>query len=559
MFTVCPKCSLKLIVTAADLRVAQGYVRCGRCSNVFNALIGLSDEQQAVLAQENAAIGSAAGPPASAVEEQRAPEGAGSGADVALEFDPSQTDVSEVFIEPQADESAGTGSFESITLRSEAEGEPPAPEAHREAPRAEPSLAPQAAQSGAGMQGEPVARAEERAPGRLTAQAGTRLAQGSIPVRQPAQRAPADSRAVQGGGRAEPRTMPSGPAPQNDGRARQGEPAREPRPERATPAAPAAPRSRTAQGAERGPDRGAPRAARSATPAKVGANATPNAPATDAANVRAQEFEFGPAMPQTPASAGAGEVVRLPRGSHSQRAAIVREAAKRFIQTQRAPRRPGPAVRVPTPPIAPRTEENSPSAAEIVDAFIAPRAPEPQAAPVFAPPDRRLQAAVAALGVLLFAQVVHHYRSVLAEVGWLQAPLAAVYAAIGMPLTPRWDVTAYEVHQLGAVAGEDSPGALTVRASIKNTASRAQPLPLLRVIVQDRFGNRVAARDVPPRAYLPGRNSEHRELAAGQRVDAQVALLDPGPGAVGFEIDACLADAAGHVSCANEAAASGEH
>src|SRR5262249_49746231 len=46
MFTVCPKCALTLVVTAADLRVAQGYVRCGRCSNVFNALNALSDERQ---------------------------------------------------------------------------------------------------------------------------------------------------------------------------------------------------------------------------------------------------------------------------------------------------------------------------------------------------------------------------------------------------------------------------------------------------------------------------------------------------------------------------------
>src|ERR1700758_4763729 len=47
MFTTCPKCSLKLVVTAADLRVAQGYVRCGRCSNVFNALARLSEDRQA--------------------------------------------------------------------------------------------------------------------------------------------------------------------------------------------------------------------------------------------------------------------------------------------------------------------------------------------------------------------------------------------------------------------------------------------------------------------------------------------------------------------------------
>ena len=50
MFTVCPKCALTLVVTAADLRVAQGYVRCGRCSNVFNALARLSDDRQAAAA-----------------------------------------------------------------------------------------------------------------------------------------------------------------------------------------------------------------------------------------------------------------------------------------------------------------------------------------------------------------------------------------------------------------------------------------------------------------------------------------------------------------------------
>src|SRR3974377_2391740 len=47
MFTVCPKCALTLVVTAADLRVAQGYVRCGRCSSVLKALAQLSDERAA--------------------------------------------------------------------------------------------------------------------------------------------------------------------------------------------------------------------------------------------------------------------------------------------------------------------------------------------------------------------------------------------------------------------------------------------------------------------------------------------------------------------------------
>src|SRR5580704_2378079 len=64
MFTVCPKCALTLVVTAADLRVAQGYVRCGRCSSVFNALARLTEERQSGAGEPTA--GAEAEPPAAA-------------------------------------------------------------------------------------------------------------------------------------------------------------------------------------------------------------------------------------------------------------------------------------------------------------------------------------------------------------------------------------------------------------------------------------------------------------------------------------------------------------
>src|ERR1700691_4592050 len=70
MFTVCPKCALTLTVTAADLRVAQGFVRCGQCTNVFNALLGLSDER---LPSAAAAVEEAAPQSAPAADEDPAP------------------------------------------------------------------------------------------------------------------------------------------------------------------------------------------------------------------------------------------------------------------------------------------------------------------------------------------------------------------------------------------------------------------------------------------------------------------------------------------------------
>ncbi len=153
---------------------------------------------------------------------------------------------------------------------------------------------------------------------------------------------------------------------------------------------------------------------------------------------------------------------------------------------------------------------------------------------------------------MLLAQIVHHYRDELATNARLNRPLTALYTALGMPLVPRWDLHAYDVHQLGASVDPASAGLITVRASIKNAAPQPQPLPLLRVTLQDRFGNRIAARDVAPRSYLPHSMPASSFLAGGQRIDAEMGFVDPGANAVGFEIDACLPARGGGIACAND-------
>jgi predicted Zn finger-like uncharacterized protein len=49
VITICPQCQLPLAVTAADLRIAQGQVRCGRCAAVFNALASLYEPPSAAI------------------------------------------------------------------------------------------------------------------------------------------------------------------------------------------------------------------------------------------------------------------------------------------------------------------------------------------------------------------------------------------------------------------------------------------------------------------------------------------------------------------------------
>src|SRR6266513_2005346 len=435
MFTVCPKCALTLVVSAEDLRVAQGYVRCGRCSSVFNALARLTEEGQiaaeSVETEPPAPAASPTPPPAppnaspqSVTDEDPIPEDA-------LEFDPTTTDVASVFVEPPPNPlwTAATGTFKAMVA------------ANQEAAPAQQS----------------DSRSEEAAPAQdsdsqVDVELDAELLASILHI-----------------------DLPEPPA------------ARETPPPAARQAAPPAPRETP------------PPAARQAAPP------APRAPPPAAAQEAPR-----PAARETPPPGPAPEAPVRARSVASQ---------------ARAPRRM-------------RLGEDL--SASTRTARLLPH----------------LWHAGSGLAVLLLlAQIVNHYRDELAATTRFHRPITALYASLGVRLAPHWDLRAYEVHQLGASVEPASAGLITVRASVKNAAAQPQPLPVLRVTLQDRFGNRIAARDVAPPMYLPHATPGSAFLSAGQRIDAEMGFVDPGANAVGFEIDACLPASGGEVTCANDAIA----
>ena len=457
MFTVCSKCNLRLAVTATDLRAAQGYVRCGRCHNVFNALTALADDPALPVAdattadtQRRPVLKPPEPPPPDPSESPRPPQD-NSTMDVALEFNPASTNINEVFIEAVPGDH--TGSFESITL---AEEEP----APRDAPP-QPTIAPQALSS----PGESPA----------TDRGLVDLQRMRDALAEPAPR---------------PVTAAAGA------------------PDTLSPAAAAAPPDATLAADTRPiPD-----------PDGAGAQAATALPAGEAA----------PA-PAAAAAAADGSTCEplpfLPDWSDAPDAAV---ADPETLQ-QLAAAEPAPATGHAAP--APTSIESPPGAARV------------------APWVGRVGAV--ALGLCLLLQVVHHHRNELAGTALLHAPLTALYAALGTPLAPRWDIAAYEIRQLGATT-DGAAGNLVVRASISNHAPRDQPLPLLRVVMQDQIGNRVAGRDLQPAEYLGAAARRGNRMAPGERVDVQVDFRDPGQAVTGFELDACMAAHDRTVSCAND-------
>lgn len=155
------------------------------------------------------------------------------------------------------------------------------------------------------------------------------------------------------------------------------------------------------------------------------------------------------------------------------------------------------------------------------------------------------------LVLLLLVQVVHHYRATLARHPTLGAPLQSAYAALGLTLRPDWNLHAYEVRQWGVVADPAAPGTLKVRASVKNLADFPQPYPLLKLVLEDRWGDQVRAREFDPAEYLDANTAPDRMLAPAQQSNASIAIVDPGPDAEGFRFDVCMRGARGAVCAAD--------
>jgi predicted Zn finger-like uncharacterized protein len=158
--------------------------------------------------------------------------------------------------------------------------------------------------------------------------------------------------------------------------------------------------------------------------------------------------------------------------------------------------------------------------------------------------------AAALLLLLLAGQLVHHYRQVLVATPWLEKPLQALYAPFGIKLEPAWDLAAYDLRQLGGEELAPNSSTIVLRATVQNRAPHAQPLPLIRVRLEDRFGNVLSTTALEPADYLNGQ--AQTRMAPDQRLDVELRLEDPNRQAVSFDLDACLPATDGTPHCAHD-------
>ncbi len=154
------------------------------------------------------------------------------------------------------------------------------------------------------------------------------------------------------------------------------------------------------------------------------------------------------------------------------------------------------------------------------------------------------------LAAVLAAQVIHHFRQDLVRHPQIGPPLRTAYERLGLDLMPNWDLAALELRQWGNAADAAAEGRMVVRASLTNRAGFAQPHPILRLELEDRFGATVATRDFEPADYLKNPSQATRLIAPGSSSEAELLLADPGTEAVGYRLDVCLRESATLLRCA---------
>jgi predicted Zn finger-like uncharacterized protein len=162
--------------------------------------------------------------------------------------------------------------------------------------------------------------------------------------------------------------------------------------------------------------------------------------------------------------------------------------------------------------------------------------------------------AAAVLTVTLAGQLMNRFRDELAAVPAVGPVLERVYAGAGIELVPPVDLDQFDLLDLTALAepAGEQQGWLVIETRVRNKGPKVQPYPHIFVRLLDRWEDTVAGRYFAPNEYTVGAVSDYSRMNVGTSVDAQFIIMDPGPGATGFEVELCAEIAEGFI-CESDA------
>jgi len=147
--------------------------------------------------------------------------------------------------------------------------------------------------------------------------------------------------------------------------------------------------------------------------------------------------------------------------------------------------------------------------------------------------------ACAVLVLAFGAQLVHANREPLARDPALGPRVVDVYRALRLPITAPTDLAKLSVQRADVTSHPVYRDVLYITATVTNEAAFTQPLPLLRVRLDDRWGEPVGVRIFRPEEYLR-RAEPNARAEPGRAYGIALEIVDPGNEAVGYALTPCL-------------------
>ncbi len=158
---------------------------------------------------------------------------------------------------------------------------------------------------------------------------------------------------------------------------------------------------------------------------------------------------------------------------------------------------------------------------------------------------------IVVLVLLLGVQMIHQSREALATIPAFSSSVGQIYRAIGQPIQPAWDITAWRIEASDdTIAAEEGSENLTIYSRIGNTSDRAMPYPLISISLTDRYLEPVGSQILDPGDYLPSDLDPRKHVEPGNTFNAVMSIEAPSIDATGYKLDVCYRLGDGRLSCA---------
>jgi predicted Zn finger-like uncharacterized protein len=157
-----------------------------------------------------------------------------------------------------------------------------------------------------------------------------------------------------------------------------------------------------------------------------------------------------------------------------------------------------------------------------------------------APTSRGWLVAATILMLILFGQLLHYNRDSLAAHPKYGSTIRGLYSGLGLALYPDWELKSFEVRGTEAVTGDAEWSALNILANVLVVGDQPVGMPVIRVVLHDRWSDPVASGIFEPGEYLNAGAARPRILEPGTTLPIKISVADPGSEARGYVVDICL-------------------